>query len=117
MKGDHTMLKKIALIAALLSLSASAVSADSGVRVTPLGYEQVTSISSAKSLTVPTGATMAVITAEVQAIRYRDDGTAPSSSVGMPLAVGTALVYQGTLSAVQVIEQTSGAKVNVLYYK
>ena len=58
-----------------------------------------------------------MITAEAQAVRYRDDGTDPTTTVGMPLAVGTALTYTGTLTAIKFIEQTSGAKLNVLFYR
>lgn len=83
----------------------------------PLGYQQITTLTSSTALTVPAGATAAVITAESQAVRYRDDGTAPSATVGMPLAVATTLVYTGTLSAIRFIEQTSAAKLNVAYYR
>jgi hypothetical protein len=59
---------------------------------------------------------MALIVAETQAVRWRDDGTAPTASVGMPLAVGTSLSYDGDLKAVRFIEQTASAKLNVSYY-
>lgn len=83
----------------------------------PLGYQQLTSLSAATALTVPARATRVVITCEAQAVRYRDDGTAPTASVGMPLAVGVSLTYDATISAIQIIEQTSGAKCNMLYYR
>lgn len=108
-------------IAGSLSILASAVAADSGIRRVPCGYQQITSLSAAANLTIPTAcaqsATLAVITAEAQAVRYRDDGTSPTASVGMPLAVGAALSYEGTLSAIQFIEQTSSAKLNISYYR
>ena len=81
-----------------------------------LGYQQITSLSASTALTVPTGTTMALIVAETQAVRWRDDGTAPTASVGMPLAVGTSLSYDGDLKAVRFIEQTASAKLNVSYY-
>lgn len=90
-----------------------------------LGYQQLTSLSSATGLTVPsidptTGLTVkanfALITPESQAVRWRDDGTAPTSSVGMPLAAGVTLQYDGDLSKIKFIEQTGGAKVNISYY-
>jgi hypothetical protein len=62
---------------------------------TPLGYQQITSLSSATALTVPTGATVAVIIPETQAIRWRDDGTNPTASVGMPLASGQPMTLKG----------------------
>ena len=90
-----------------------------------LGYQQITSLSSATGLTVPskdptTGEKLtpgkAVIICETQAVRWRDDGTAPTSSVGMPLATGQPLEYDGDLSRIQFIEQTASAKINVSYY-
>lgn len=82
----------------------------------PLGYEQVTGLSSAKALTVPNGAKRALITATTQAVRWRDDGTNPTSSVGMPLAVNVTILYTGDLSALKFIEQTASAVLNVSYY-
>ncbi len=80
------------------------------------GYQQITSLSAAVALTVPDGATMAVIVPEAQAIRWRDDGTNPTASVGMPVAVGVQFVYSGALSALKLIEQTASAKANITYY-
>ena len=48
--------------------------------------------------------------------RWRDDGVAPTASVGMPLAVGVTLQYDGDINQIQFIEQTSGAKLNITYY-
>jgi hypothetical protein len=108
----------LALIAASIPMQACA---DSGIRRVACGYQQITSLSSAQKLTVPTTCggppTLAVITAEAQAVRYRDDGTSPTATVGMPLATGVALSYEGTLSAIQFIEQTASAKLNVLFYR
>lgn len=89
------------------------------------GYQQITSLSSASGLTIPEKnpisglcgqPTLAVIEAEGQAVRWRDDGTAPTSTVGIPLAVGVPLNYDGDLKNIQFIEQTSGAKLNISYY-
>jgi hypothetical protein len=81
-----------------------------------LGYQQITSLSTATALTVPTGATMALIVPETQAVRWRDDGTNPTASVGMPVAVGESLNYDGDLKSIRFIEQTASAKINVSYY-
>lgn len=93
-------------------------------RLVPLGYGQVTDLSAAVGLptvgspaAIPPTADVAIITAETQDVRYRDDGTAPTASVGQPLAKGTALIYTGSLSAIQFIQQTASAKLNVSYYK
>ena len=81
-----------------------------------LGYQQITSLSAATALTVPTGATAALIVASTQNIRWRDDGTNPTASVGMPVLVDTYFTYDGDLNRIRFIEQSSGAVLNVSYY-
>ncbi len=83
---------------------------------TPLGYQQIT-LTAATHLTVPTGATIAFITVETQNARYRDDGTAPTATVGQPLVTTQQLVYSGSLSAIQFINVVAGAILDVSYYK
>lgn len=94
----------------------------------PLGYVQGASIDSAtliNSLTfqgqsaagIPPGTVLLRIIPEAQAIRWRDDGTAPTTTVGQPLAVGAELQYTARgMNALQVISQVAGAKVNVVAY-
>lgn len=84
--------------------------------ITPKGYEQVTSLSSAAGLTVPSGATVALIHAEDQNVRWRDDGTDPTTTVGMLQIAGSERWYVGDLSAIKFIEVASSAKLNVSYY-
>ena len=81
-----------------------------------LGYQQITSLSAAAALTVPSGATLAIITPESQAVRWRDDGTDPTSAVGMPVPISTVLSYDGDLQRIRFIEQAASAKLNVSYY-
>ena len=81
-----------------------------------LGYQQITSLSSAAGLIPPQGATMALVVAETQGVRWLDDGTNPTASVGMPIAAGAYLNYDGDLNRVKFIEQTASAKLNVSYY-
>ena len=82
----------------------------------PVGYQQITSLSAATALTVPAGARSAVIIAQTQAVRWRDDGTNPSATVGMPLPVNTMLEYSGDLAAIKFFEQTASAALNISYY-
>lgn len=81
-----------------------------------LGYQQITSLSSAAGLTVPQGATLALIVPETQNVRWRDDGTDPTASVGMPIFVGASLSYDGDFNKIKFIETTASAKLNVAYY-
>ena len=89
-----------------------------------MGYQQITSLSSATKLTVPkkdlSGLAgtprIASSTPDTQGVRWRDDGVAPTASVGMPLAAGVTLQYDGDLSQIQFIEQAGSAKLNVTYY-
>ena len=81
-----------------------------------LGYQQITSLSAATALTVPTGATLAVIAPLTQAVRWRDDGVNPTASVGMPVAAGAYFSYDGDLSRIRFIQQTASAELNISYY-
>ena len=71
----------------------------------PLGYQQITSLSASTGLTVPTTGMQrpvrAIITPETQAVRWRDDGTAPTAAIGYPLAVGAELRYDGDLNVIR----------------
>lgn len=88
-------------------------------RFVAVGYQQITSLNSAVGLTVPTGgADVAIIAADTAAVRWRDDGTAPTASIGMPLSnTGSALEYSGSLSKIQFIAQTGSPVLNISYYK
>lgn len=82
-----------------------------------LGYQQITSLSSSTALTVPAGTALTIVTPQTQAVRWRDDGTAPTSTIGYPLAVGSELFYDGAnAAALRFIEQTASAAINVCYY-
>lgn len=89
-----------------------------------IGYQQITSLSAAAGLTVPAvdklgnqqEPTFALIIAEGKDVRWRDDGTDPTASVGMPLAVGVPLQYDGDLNRIRFIETAASAKINISYY-
>ncbi len=60
-----------------------------------------------------------LIKVEGQSIRFRDDGTAPTATVGYPVAAGEEFSYTGVPSNQQnlsIIGQTAGATVNILFY-
>lgn len=84
---------------------------------TPLGYQQITSLSSATALTVPSGASIAVLQAETQNVRIRDDGTNPTASVGMIISTtAEPFVYRGDLGRIKAIQVSASAKLNISYY-
>lgn len=83
----------------------------------PLGYQQISGLSSATGFTIPAGASVAIVTPQTQAVRWRDDGTDPSATVGYPLAVGSELTYDSAkLAKIKFFEQTASAVLNVCYY-
>lgn len=83
----------------------------------PMGYQQVTGLSTVKSLTVPKGARIAIIQGETQSVRWRDDGTNPTGTVGMLLVDAEELLYTGDLHSIRFIEAAASAKLNVSYYR
>lgn len=91
---------------------------------TRLGYQQITTLTSAVGLTVPSRdvnglackPAIAIITPFTAAVRWRDDGVAPTAAVGMPLAAGTTLQYDGDLTKIQFIQNGGTAELNVTYY-
>lgn len=87
--------------------------------VTPLGYQQITSLSTAQTLTIPATSTFATVEAEVADVRWRDDGTAPTGSVGMILYAGVPTTFGGAaeLAALKLIQVSAGAILNISYYK
>lgn len=89
-----------------------------------IGYQQITDLTSAVGLTVPsldrTGLnqmpTFALITPLTANVRWRDDGIAPTGSVGMPLAAGVTLQYDGDLKGIKFINNGGTAELNISYY-
>lgn len=126
-----TSLRKMAGIAALMAISVVYVlvspmpwaQAASGQPVIdgflqPAGYTQITSLSSAAGLgSIPDGVKLTLIQAQDNDIRWRDDGTNPTTSVGMVLSAGQTLVYNGNPAAFKAIEVTASAALNVTFYK
>jgi hypothetical protein len=82
-----------------------------------VGTEQITSLSTAKSLTLPDNARAAVLIPETQAVRIAFDGTTPTSAdpllfAGQDLTVTT----REDLANVRLIEDAASATVKVLYF-
>jgi hypothetical protein len=91
---------------------------------TCLGYQQITSLTAAAALTVPQRdlsglnqkPTFALITPLTGNVRWRDDGVAPTATIGMPLAAGVTLQYDGDLTRIRFIDNGGTAELNISYY-
>ena len=81
----------------------------------PAGYLQLTPVSATGVWT--SDARVCLIQALNQNIRMRDDGTDPTASVGFRLHAGESIWYIGDVTALRIIEESSGAEVNILAYK
>ena len=109
----------IALLGAVLPASLLAVSGTPVYDATyaPAGFQRITVLTSSTALTPTANAKLALIQAETQNVRWRDDGVAPTASIGMLLEAGQILVYNGDLAAIRFIETTASASLNITYLK
>ncbi len=92
----------------------------------PLGYVQIANagLQSAVGITLPTlpaAGAMEVLFAIIQSnggtIRWTDDGTTPTASVGMLIPSGGELLYSGEISKLQLIAGTGTPLADIaLYY-
>lgn len=112
-------------LALLAAFAGGDALAQSGQRQTPLGFCSLSSMSTATLLSscsggIPTGTTYAVICAYTQGVTWRDDGVAPTATAGsggQGISAGQCIPYNGTFTAIQFIQQTSGAVLGVAFYK
>ena len=81
-------------------------------------YVQITGLATFKTLTPPADATKALIIVSGQPVRWRADGTTPTASIGMPVAVGASLVLHTIeMAAVRFIETAASATLDVYFSK
>ncbi len=86
----------------------------------PLGSQQIAALTLAAStgLTVPAGATFCAISIDTANVRWRDDGTAVTTSTGMRKIFGTdPFWYYGDLNAIVFIAESGSPVLNVSYYR
>lgn len=82
-----------------------------------LGYQRITDLSAATGLTVPAGTIYALITPEVQAVRWLGNGDSPTASIGYPVPADYELEIDASdLGSVKFIEKTAGAILHVVYW-
>lgn len=80
-----------------------------------LGFESITA-TTVQSLTPPSGAIGCDISVGGTGVRVRDDGVAPTTTVGFTRSKNTTFRYTGDLSKFQVIGITAGATIEVMYF-
>lgn len=86
---------------------------------TPVGFEQLTVSTAALALaSVPSRASNALIAVSTNGVRWRDDGTNPTAAIGVPMAAGQSLEYDGDPSALKFIRSgAADAVLDVSYYE
>ena len=119
-------MRRIAAALAFMLLASAAVAQNNSTRassnfITPLGYCQFTATGTAQTLSAascaaPVRSAWATICIETASIRWRDDATVPTATVGMPVAAGQCIYYNGTFSALSIISQSGSPVVNISYY-
>ena len=80
----------------------------------PMGYAQVVGIAAAISPPVP--GRILKLMPESQGIRIRDDGTDPTTTVGLLIPAGACYEYKGDVRALRIIEAAASTTLNVLGY-
>ncbi len=117
-------MKKIAAILIMLAVPAAAQTTVPGQPIVPLGFCQIpaealaSAVNLSTACTIPAGATMAWLQAESANVRYRDDGTAPTASIGsLVLSGNPGIFYPGTLSALQFIAASGSPVLDVAFYR
>lgn len=115
------MLKRLLLAATLLASPALGQDQRNTIYIAPLGYCQLAAISTATAVStctggIPAGTAWAAIIPETNGIRWRDDGTNPTASVGMPVSALATMYYNSKFSALVIIPQTGSATINISFY-
>ena len=89
----------------------------------PKGFRTLAISSTAKLLSeatggIPSNAIRAIISVATDAIRWRDDGAAPTASVGIYVAANASieLPSRQAILAFQAIRVTTDATLNIAYY-
>lgn len=98
----------------------------------PLGYAQFaaasidtstlvssatfTSPGGAATAGIPKGTQLLLVQCETVGVRWRDDGQAPTTTVGYQLAVGAELRYTASFAALRLIGTAANAIVNIVAY-
>ena len=116
-------MKRLAWIIIVLLCAGGVAAAQQAAYVyTPLGFQALTITSgSASNLTIPTGSAprLVEICMEANQMRYRDDGTAPETTLGtlVTYSLTPCFPYSGSISAIQFIAVSTSLTLDALYYR
>ena len=90
----------------------------------PLGYQQIlnAALQSAVGVTIPAAIDgiqvgYAVIQCQGGVVRWRDDGVAPTSAIGMSIPSGSELDYVGEISALKFISSSGTPILDISLYE
>lgn len=81
-----------------------------------LGMEILSGLSVAQGLTPPPKAVYTLLQPTAQAVRWRDHGADPTSSIGHLIPADKKYRYIGSLGKIRFIETTASATLTVTYY-
>ena len=89
----------------------------------PLGYQQIVSggLGSAVGFTLPASVAglipgYAIVQCQGGTVRWRDDGTPPTNTVGMTIPANGELDYCGDMSAIQFISSSGTPTLDISIY-
>lgn len=83
-----------------------------------LGLESFADLSAVKYLSPHKKAAYAEVQAHTKAVRWRDDGTAPTAAIGHLIPAGKTFRYIGSrLQTFAIIESEASATATVTYYQ
>ena len=88
----------------------------SDASLNPKGYQRITGLSTVKSLTVPGGVRTVMLKCETQPVRWRDDGTDPTTTDGFLLDAGEEFMYTGKPQKLRFIETVPGSVLHANFY-
>lgn len=91
------------------------------IKHVPLGVGQLTAAQLASAIalpSIPAGSTVAIITVDTASVKWRDDNTAPTATVGMTIRdTDPPFEYWGDLATLEFIAVSGSPVLNVAYYK
>jgi hypothetical protein len=83
----------------------------------PLGFVSLPIPAAATPLAPPAGAVYALVSCTGGNVNWRDDGPAPTAALGQPIIAGAAPIKLTNLVALQFIQQSTAATLNVSFYR